>query len=114
MPYVSVTGLRVKSIWRVPHFWWHAFAAMRQAKQAPGNLFADARRIEGVQHTLSVWRSREDMRAYMTTGAHLAAMKDFRRIATGSTCGFEAEHPPTWDEAITYWRVHGQAYSTSR
>ncbi len=110
MPYVSITGLRVKSIWRVPQFLWHALSSMRQARRAPGVLFAEARSIDGVQHTLSVWRSREDMRAFMSTGAHLAAMKDFRRFATGSTCGFEAEHPPSWDEAIAYWREHGRAY----
>lgn len=110
MLYVSVTGLRVKSFWRIPLFWRHALASMRQAKRAPGNLSADARRIDGVQHTLSVWLSRDDMRAFMSTGAHRAAMKDFHLIATGSTCGFEAEHPPTWDEAIAYWRAHGKAY----
>ena len=110
MLYVSVTGLRVKSFWRIPLFWRHALASMRQAKRAPGNLSADARRMYGVQHTLTVWRGRSDMLAYMKSGAHLAAIKSFHSIATGATCGFEAEDRPTWDEAIAYWRAHGRPY----
>ncbi len=110
MPYVSITGLRIKSIWRVPQFLWHAFTSMRQAKRAPGVLFAEARSVDGVQHTLTVWRSRSDMLAYMKSGPHLAAIKNFHRIASGATCGFEAEHRPTWDEAVAYWRTHGRPY----
>jgi hypothetical protein len=110
MVYVSVTGLRVKSFWRIPFFFWRAIPAIWQARRAPGNISAQVRTIDGVQHTLSIWRSREDMRAYNTSGAHLQAMKDFRKIATGATCGYEADAPPSWDEAIAYWRSNAKPY----
>jgi hypothetical protein len=110
MIYVSVTGLRVPSIWRAPLFWRHAVPAMIQARFAPGNIRAAARKIDGVQHTMSVWRSRADMLAYMKSGAHLKAIKAARSIAPSITCGFETEAIPSWDEAIAHWRQHGRTY----
>jgi len=110
MVYVSITGLRLKSIWGTPRFLLHAFRSMRQAKRAPGLLFAQARSVKGVQHTLTVWRSRDDMRAFLKSGAHLAAMQNFREIATGGACGYEAEKAPSWDEALAYWRDNYREY----
>ena len=57
----------------------------------------------GVQHTLTVWESREAMRAYMKSGAHLAAMKQFGRIGHGKTLGYEADTVPGWTEALAKW-----------
>ena len=108
MPYVAITGLRVRSFWLAPLFWRYAIPAMIQARRAAGNLFAQARRVDGVQHTLSIWRSREDMLAYLRSGAHLSAMKSFSHKAPGATCGYEAEQAPSWDEAIAHWRQHAR------
>ncbi len=110
MVHVSVTGLRLVSVWSIPLFWRHALPLKVQARRAAGNLFTDARKIDGVHHTLSIWRSREDMLAFMRSGAHVRAMKDFGKIATGSTCGYGAERVPSWEEAIAHWREHGREY----
>jgi hypothetical protein len=109
MAYVSITGLRLLSPWSAPRFWWHAILSMTQAKRAPGLLSVQARKVEGVHHTVSVWRSRSDMLTFMKSGRHAAAMRDFRSIATGSTCGFEAKDAPSWDEALEYWRTQTAA-----
>lgn len=103
MPYVSITGLRLKGLWHAPRFWWHATCAMAQAHRAPGNLGADARLIDGYHHTLSVWSDRAAMRRYLGSGAHLAAMRGFHSFATGRTIGFEAEAAPGWAEAHAIW-----------
>ena len=108
--YVSITGLRVKSIFRAPLFWRHAVPSLMQAQRAPGNMVAQVRKVDGVQHTLTVWQDREAMRRYLTTGAHLAAIRAFRQIGTGRVCGYEAERIPTWDEALAYWAAHGREY----
>jgi quinol monooxygenase YgiN len=108
--YVSITGLKVRSWIQVPLFWRHAIPSMQQAKAAPGNLFADVRKVAGVQHTLTVWENRAAMRAYLTSGAHLAAIRAFRSIGSGKVCGYEAERQPSWDEALAYWQVNGREY----
>lgn len=102
MPYVSITGLRVKALWRWPQFSWHAVRSMTQAKRAEGCIHAEARRIDGVQHTLSVWVNRQSMLQFM--------MRAFRLIAVGSTHGYETDHVPDWVEAQRLWRDNGKVY----
>ena len=108
--YVSITGLKVKGWRQWPRFAWHAVRSLRQARQAPGNLGAEVRTVDGVQHTLTLWQSREAMRRYLTSGAHLQAIRDFRKVGSGRTCGYEAETRPTWAEALAYWHEHGREY----
>jgi quinol monooxygenase YgiN len=108
MPYVSITGLRLKGPVSIPRFWWHALRSMAQAKAAPGNIRADARNINGVQHTLTVWTDEAAMRAYLVRGAHLQAMRAFHSIATGKTIGFTSETVPSWPEARAIWEERGR------
>ena len=106
--YVSITGLRVKHLWYMPLFWRHAIAAMAQAEKADGCLSVEARTIDGVHHTRSVWRSRQAMLAYLSTGAHLKAMSVFKRIATGKTYGFETTDVPDWNLVHVLWNEKGR------
>ena len=112
MPYVSITGLSLKSPLQAPAFWWHAVRAMGQARATPGLIRAEARRIGGVHHTLTLWESREAMRAYLTTGAHLAAMKAFHRLATGATIGFDCDIPPDWGEVPEIYATRARSVAS--
>jgi len=107
--YVSITGLQLNKVWHAPVFWRHASASMSQAQKANGCMSADARTIDGVHHTLSVWTSREAMQAYLTKGAHLNAMKTFKKIATGKVYGFETATVPDWQEVPALWRDKGRS-----
>lgn len=80
---------------------------MAQAQKAPGNISASAQTINGVQHTLSIWESEVAMRAYLVSGAHLKAMRQFRSMATGKTVGYMTECPPRWDEVHEIWKSRG-------
>ena len=111
--YISITGLRLKGPWHALRFWRYAIPAMRQAKQAPGNLQATAKTIAGVHHTLSVWESKAAMRAFLYAGAHKQAIKAFPIIATGKTFGFESDHVPDWDEVHRLWHEHGRDYASN-
>ena len=108
--YVSITGLQVKRFWHFPAFMRHAVASMSQAKQAEGCISADARRINGVHHTRSIWESEAHMRAFLRAGAHGKAMRIFGKIATGKTFGYVAQNVPDWDEVHRLWREKGAAY----
>ena len=106
--YVSITGLKLHGIMQAPKFWWHAIKSMAQAKRAPGNISADARTINGIHHTLSVWESEAAMRAYLIAGAHRKAMGVFRSIATGKTLGFTTDTVPDWSEVHAIWMERGR------
>lgn len=60
--YVSITGLQVRRVWHIPSFWSIAMKSMEQARNAPGYISADARTINGVHHTRSVWTNKDAMR----------------------------------------------------
>jgi hypothetical protein len=108
--YVSVTGLSIKSAWHAPpRFWWHALRSMAQARAAEGNLFADARIVEGIHHTLTVWRSEAAMRAYLRSGPHLVAMRALASIGTGRVLGYTCAEKPGWDEVLARLELDGRA-----
>jgi hypothetical protein len=108
--YVSITGLRPKGWFGFLLFWRYAIPSKMQADTAPGVLHVDVKRINGVQHTLTAWTSKQAMKDYITQGAHLRAMKVFRRIATGKTFGYESDRIPNWDEVHELWKQQGVEY----
>lgn len=84
----------------VPLFWRYTIPAMVAARSAPGNLSSDARKVDGVHHTLSTWDNRAAMLAYRRSPAHARAMPRFATISTGRVVGWEAPMRPSWDEAL--------------
>ena len=111
MPYVSITGLSLRSPLLYPVFSWYAVRAFGEARRSPGNLSVEARRVAGVHHTLSVWESEAAMRAFLPMPAHKAAMRAFPLIATGRTMGFQTDRIPSWDEALEIWARDAKDYS---
>jgi hypothetical protein len=106
--YVSITGLKVKNFFASFTFWRHAIPSKVQAEKSTGLMFLDVKRKGSYHFTLSVWENRAAMIAYRNSGAHLAAMKAFRNIATGKIYGYEARSIPTWDEAIELWNEYAR------
>lgn len=109
--YVSITGLQLKRWWHFFTFLRHTIPASRQARKAEGNLRTELTRVNGVYHTLTVWRSKADMQAYIYSGAHLEAIRAFNRFATGKTFGFETDQPPRLSEVHELWLKHGKEYA---
>ena len=76
MAFVSITRLRIRS-WRfLPAFFLYAMRSSKQARESPGNLgmsvLNDAR---NTFWTRSAWMDESAMKAFMTSGPHLEAMK---------------------------------------
>ncbi len=107
--YVSITGLALKSPFHNLLFSWHAMRSFSQAAAATGNLSTDARTINGVHHTLTVWTSRDAMLAYLRAGAHRQAMKAYKSMGTGSVHGYLTDARPSWEEALAIWHREGRA-----
>jgi hypothetical protein len=102
--------LELKSPWHIFEFYWLAISAMMQARAADGNISAEAKMINGVRHTLSVWESKAHMRQFVHSGAHLKAMQSFTKIATGKTFGYESNELPSWERVHLMWQNHGMSY----
>ena len=75
MAFISVTRLRLRRAWFLPHFGLLALRSQRQAQAADGYrggaLLPDAKLTFW---TLTAWDSEQHMRAYMTAGEHRRAM----------------------------------------
>lgn len=107
---ISVTGLRTKGILSLIRFWVLAVPSYRQAKTAKGNLYVSVKTIDGVRHTLTAWKDRKHLKHYVLSGAHRKAMGHFAQIATGATITYEADHIPTWEQAVAQWHKKAQWY----
>jgi hypothetical protein len=75
MIFVSLTRLRIRSTRFVPIFLLYTFRALWQVKKAPGfqkgGLLTDR---SWTFWTMTAWDTQENMRQFMTTGAHKKAM----------------------------------------
>lgn len=108
--WISVTGLRLKRFWYLPVFLRYALPARREALDAPGCHLVEARRINGVFHTLTVWNSRQDTREFASGGVHKLAVRAFSRYFTGHILGYESHQIPDWEEAHRRCLEEGRAY----
>lgn len=102
--YVSITGLRLSSRRHMVRFWWHTIRSMAQARRSPGNVKVEARIVQGVHHTLSVWVDEGAMRGFLLSGSHRQAMRAFRSIGSGRVLGFYTINPPNWEAGLRRWR----------
>ncbi len=75
MALISITRLRVRSIRFLPAFALHVLRSRRQVRRAPGfqggSLLLDWR---WAFWTMTAWDTLENLRRYMSTGAHRTVM----------------------------------------
>lgn len=110
---VSLTRLRVRSIWYLPAFAFYAVRSVRQVKKASGfqsgALLTDR---DWTFWTMTAWDGLESMRRFMTTGAHKSAMPHLMQWCDeASVAHWEQEDStlPSWEEADRRMREIGRA-----
>ncbi len=113
MPFVSLTRLRIRSIFFLPAFALHAQRTNSQVKRAPGfrrgGLLPDR---DWTFWTMTAWSTQADMRAYMVSGAHMKAMPKLLHWCDEASVAHweqESETLPTWEEADHRMRSTGRA-----
>ena len=108
--YVSVTGLKPKGLMGWIRFLTLTMPASKDAQKAEGILHCAFNSRNGYQHTLTVWKSKENMLGYLTSPSHLKAMKSFSKIGDGKVYGYEANSIPSWEDALTEWDKNGRMH----
>lgn len=77
----------------------HALRILRQLKATNYKDFKK-RGIWTKHYTMTLWNNEEEMKAFASSGAHLEAMKESRRIAKEiRTITIDSESLPNWKEA---------------
>ena len=103
MMYVSVTGLKTNNLYASMKFWLLTIPAFRAAQKADGILLCENKSRNGYQHTLTVWKTKAHMLAYVRSPKHMKAMRAFPSIAIGRLLSYESDTVPSWDEALLKW-----------
>ena len=102
MAFISVTRLRLRSVWYLPKFFWHAIPSNIQARKAAGNLGVDVLNEPRLAFwTRSAWKDEASMRAYMLSGAHRKAMPTLLESCDEACVAHweqESATLPTWSE----------------
>ena len=103
MLFISVTRLRLRSIWFLLPFLRTNAGAMRQLKQESAFLKGKTLIDRHLTFwTLTAWPSEKDMGAYRNSGAHLKAMAkliNWCDEATAAHWSQEETELPNWQEA---------------
>jgi heme-degrading monooxygenase HmoA len=103
MIFVSVTRLRVRSLFVLPQFVWRAFQSVRQTERSPGFLTGRVlRETRNTFWTITAWNGAEAMNAFRVSGAHRAAMPsliDWCDEASVMHWMQETAQLPSWAEA---------------
>ena len=100
---VSITRLRVRSIFYMPVFLLHAMRTSTQAQKADGILGVETRfEKNNVVWTKTVWTDETAMKKYRGSGAHQIAMRFLSELCNEASVArwqqLETELP-TWEEA---------------
>jgi len=103
MPVVSVTRLRVRSLFFLPAFILTSIRISKQAQTAEGNLGVKLLRDKrNAFWTCTCWNSEESMKAFMLDGAHGLAMRKLLNWCDEAALAHwsqETEEMPTWADA---------------
>ena len=101
--FVSVTRLRVRSIYYLPQFLWYTFTIQRQAERAQGLI--GVRLLVDSNHTywtLTSWESEKSMKSFRGAAPHSKAMKKLPKWCDEAAYTHwteDAPRLPEWNEA---------------
>lgn len=109
---VSITRLRVRSIFYMPLFMLHAMRTMMQAQKAEGVLGVETRFEPGsVVWTKTVWQDEAAMKKYRGSGAHQVAMRLLSELCSEAAYARWMQATPTlptWEEAHNRVLIEGK------
>ena len=111
MALIAVTRLRLRGVRYFFPFLWHTTRSYFQCRAAEGNVAAITRRHDDAYWTLTVWRDKAAMRAFMTGGAHREAMPKLQHWcdeAAVAQWDQDSAVLPEWSEAEKRLRTEGR------
>ena len=98
--FVTVTSLKLKSVWGFFKLSWHGLQISNQAKQEQGFVTIKNTGFGYLHYTLTQWKTEEDLKRFARSGAHLTAMKKSSELASEiRTYTYVADQLPNWKEA---------------
>lgn len=106
---VTITALKLRSLWGFFRLSWHGLQIVRQMKQQQGFLEMKNTGFGYWHYTLSAWENEAAIKPFAHSGAHLQALKQSKRLATEIVIyTFECDQLPSWPQAKQLLQEHGR------
>lgn len=106
---ITVTSIRLKSVWYFFKLSWHGFNIAQQCKKTTGFLQMKNTGFAYNHFTMSAWETENDMKTFARSGAHVKAMKQSAQLADEiRTYTYEGSKLPTWREAKQLLATNGK------
>jgi hypothetical protein len=107
---VTLTSIRLKSVWHFFKLSWFGFKISKQAKLQTGFIQLKNTGFAYLHFTCSAWQNENAMKEFARSGAHLEAMKNSASLAEEiRTYTYETDHLPTWQEVKVLLFEKGKA-----
>ena len=98
--FVTITSLRLKSIWGFFKLSLLGLKSSNQAKKEKGFLAIKNTGFGYIHYTLTQWQTEEDLKRFAHSGEHLKAMQAGSKLATElCTYTYSTERMPDWSSA---------------
>lgn len=110
--HITLTSIKLKSIWHFFKLSYFGLLITLQVRKEKGFIKMKNTGFGYMHYTMSAWETGEDLKRFSHSGAHLAAMKQSRSIATEVRIyTFKGEQMPNWKETKQLLCEKGKAYS---
>lgn len=107
--YVTVTSLKLRSVWGFFKLSLYGLKISQQAKAEKGFVAMKNAGFGKLHFTLTQWQSEEDLKRFARSGNHLEAMKASAKLATEiRTYTFAIAQLPDWASAKKLLAEHGK------
>lgn len=108
---VSLTSLRLKSLWGFFVLSWWGFKITLQARKSKGFVQMKNTGSGYLHFTASIWESVEDAKAFAHSGQHLRAMKEMKSFANEvRILTFPGHEIPDWKEVRNLLEQKGRVF----
>jgi hypothetical protein len=78
---VSITSIKLNSIWKLPSLAMYVMKIKRQSKKAGALEVASKGGFGTIHYTMSLWPNEESIESFSKSDAHLEALKKSRQLA---------------------------------
>ncbi len=98
--HITVTSIKLRSVWLFFKLSLNGMRILKQTKTEKGFIKMKNTGFGYLHYTMSMWESPEDIKRFARSGAHLAAMKQTKELATEvKIYTYPASQMPSWKQA---------------
>lgn len=110
--YITLTSIRIRHLHDYFRLSWYGLKITLQSRKQAGFVTMKNTGFGYHHYTASAWESREDLKNFARSGAHLHAMQQSKSLSTAiSTYTYEGDTLPDWKTVKQMLKENGKILS---